>query len=99
MTLPYTFNARELLQEIIAAHPRCFTKPDDYLDDNISETWAMVLCQDCPVILQCRNYSDIVENNRTIRHTLGAVYGGQNGEQRANRRTNRLTSERYADHA
>lgn len=95
MTLADKYAARRLLTEILDAEPRCLSKPADYLEDIISEEWATYLCQDCPVIRQCRDYGDVIEHWRALPQSLSAVYGGENPTARAQRRKSTLQV-RYA---
>lgn len=95
MTYPVKYISRQLYNEIIDAGPRCIYEPNDYIEDNPTEEWATLICQDCPVLRQCREYSDSIEHWRTNHVYLGAVYAGETPKMRSQRRRAILK----ADHA
>lgn len=97
MTQPDRYKIRRLLNIIIDTEPRCLYKPDEYLVDNASTEWATYICQDCPVLQQCRDYGDLTERWVKNDAYLGAVYGGETPTQRSSRRQTMLET-RYAAH-
>jgi len=87
--------AKQLLASITEAKPRCFYKSDDYMADDASREWATLICQDCPVLQQCRDYGDKVEHRRSNKAYLAGIYGGETPAQRSQRRRSTLEV-RYA---
>lgn len=96
MTFKDEYAPRQLYDEIIDAKPRCIYEPNDYIEDNPSEEWATLICQDCQVLRQCRKYGDTIENWRTNPAYLGAVYAGETPKMRSRRRRALLKAQHAA---